>query len=823
MARRFTLEIIEEDGRVSKVYGTLPASSVPPDAPTGLLIEEATAGYVSLSWSGSGTTFTVYRDGVPLGSASTNAYTDSTVAPSTAYSYQVQASDVGGSSALSAALAITTPANTPAVWSILDQSAILGTAFSLDLTTVCEDSDAQTLVFTIAAGAVPGLSIVGNVLTGTPTVAAATSLTLDAFDGYDHAQATITFTVSDPDVTAPTVPSNVTAIANGSTVTVSWTGSTDASGVARYRIYRNGSFRATDTASPYTETGVPVGSYSYTVSAVDSSANANESAQSTAALVTVAPANPDTPINFSAAAVSATQINLSWAAGPNGSAPDDYDLDFSTTSASGPWTSLAFVGAGTTYSHTGRTAGVTVYYRLRAGLGAAESGYATTSGTPGAEYFVATTASTFNASALQGGDIITVRRSASPRGPLKITGATGTSDSRIRIRNEAGGLLTISGSSGFILNFENCRYVDAVFDQSMTTETVGGESISYGLLVTCPDAAPAFTSLIKTSGTTSFIKISNFKLDGKWTTYTTGQSRVGIQTYDTIGRTKVVGGSTVAQWTESIELCNFYIRRLSGEGIYNGGNFYNSTYACLRNMSTHDGIIEDCGREAIQTKSWLTGVNSIHDITARRCGRNSDSSEPDQLAGISVIDGQADIYNCKVFGSGGPGIQYFTTTDLKSGQNYAQYGSFTEFVGECYNNVTYDSGTVPISRSKHGIAVGNAAGSAKQNVHVYSNTCVSNRGSGVDVNGNASTSCVAENNILLGNASATSLSVGGTGAGNYTGPGTVAQTFVSVAAENFHLLTERSASGVKGTDYSDNDIEGTPRTGTASRGAYEYS
>lgn len=438
----------------------------------------------------------------------------------------------------------------------------------------------------------------------------------------------------------------------------------------------------------------------------------------------------------------------------------------------------------------------------------------------GATFTIPTTLGTYNAGAVQPGDTIVVLRGSGTRGPLKITGAVGTSTNRIRVINESGGLLTISGVTTFVLNFENCRYVDAIFNNSMTTETIGGKSISYGLFVTVPSAGDNFTSLIKTSGTTSFLRIGNFKLDGKWTTYTTGQSRVGIQTYDSIGRSS----GTTPVWTQSIEISDFYLRRVSGEGIYGGGNFYNAAIACNRNMSYHDGVIEDTGREGIQAKSWLEGTNEIYNIDCRRVGRNASVDEPNQTSGISVLDGKANIYNCRVFEAGGQGIQYYNNGVFSTGNAlFENYGPYTTMVSECYNNVSADGGQVTPSASKDGITVGAAAGAIKPNVHVYSNSVANNPGDGISTNGNASASCVVENNIILGNTgSATSLSVGGTGVGNYT-TGTAAATFTAPTTEDFSLIAERAAAGTLGTNYPATDIDGTSRAGTASRGAYEYA
>jgi glucose/arabinose dehydrogenase len=101
-----------------------------------------------------------------------------------------------------------------------------------------------------------------------------------------------------PDTAAPSVPTGVTATAQSATrVVLSWNASTDpGAGVAGYRVYRDGSTTAlaTATATNYTDTTVVANTaYSYTVSAYDRAAPANESAPSAAATVTTpAPAPP---------------------------------------------------------------------------------------------------------------------------------------------------------------------------------------------------------------------------------------------------------------------------------------------------------------------------------------------------------------------------------------------------------------------------------------------------------------------------------------------------------------------------------------------------
>ena len=69
---------------------------------------------------------------------------------------------------------------------------------------------------------------------------------------------------------------------SSSQINLSWTASTDAVGVAGYRIYRNGTLIASTSSTSYQNTGLASNTtYSYRVSAYDAADNA--SAQSTPA------------------------------------------------------------------------------------------------------------------------------------------------------------------------------------------------------------------------------------------------------------------------------------------------------------------------------------------------------------------------------------------------------------------------------------------------------------------------------------------------------------------------------------------------------------
>ncbi|HEX2089782.1 MAG TPA: DNRLRE domain-containing protein [Actinomycetota bacterium] len=92
--------------------------TTPPSRPTGVTLSAVDFNWVNISWSASSDTFgvsgyTLYRNGVALATltASTRSYSDTTVAPRTSYSYQVDAFDAAGNrSSKSSVVSMTTSA-----------------------------------------------------------------------------------------------------------------------------------------------------------------------------------------------------------------------------------------------------------------------------------------------------------------------------------------------------------------------------------------------------------------------------------------------------------------------------------------------------------------------------------------------------------------------------------------------------------------------------------------------------------------------------------------------------------------------------------------
>ncbi len=104
------------------------------------------------------------------------------------------------------------------------------------------------------------------------------------------------------DTTAPTAPTGLAAtVLSTSQITLSWTASTDtapsgvpASGVAGYRIYRNGTAIGTSMTASYADTGLRAGTtYNYTVAAYDGAANESAASSGVNATTTTTGATGD--------------------------------------------------------------------------------------------------------------------------------------------------------------------------------------------------------------------------------------------------------------------------------------------------------------------------------------------------------------------------------------------------------------------------------------------------------------------------------------------------------------------------------------------------
>ncbi|AWS48771.1 fibronectin type III domain-containing protein [Streptosporangium sp. 'caverna'] len=99
--------------------------------------------------------------------------------------------------------------------------------------------------------------------------------------------------ITSGDRQAPTVPGNLTVTAKTATsVTLSWSASTDNVGVTGYQVLRNGTAVATAPNTPYTVTGLtPATAYTFTVTARDAAGNTSAASNAVSVTTDTAPAS----------------------------------------------------------------------------------------------------------------------------------------------------------------------------------------------------------------------------------------------------------------------------------------------------------------------------------------------------------------------------------------------------------------------------------------------------------------------------------------------------------------------------------------------------
>jgi len=279
-----------------------------PTVPQAVLAQASSPTRVLVTWTASTDAggagldgYEVWRDGALRATLGPTAvsYEDLTVQPSTAYTYRVRAFDAAlprNVSADSLPASVTTPAVPDTTPPTVPQNvAATSSAFDRALVTWTASTDA-------GGAGLAGYEVLRGALVVATLGPAATSYldtgltelttyayVVRAFDGAtppnasaDSSPPASVTTPAAPDTTAPSVPLNVVATALSPTrVVVSWSASTDASGVASYDVRRDGVVvgSVSAPAASYQDDGVVAStSYAYAVRAVDASPAANASA-----------------------------------------------------------------------------------------------------------------------------------------------------------------------------------------------------------------------------------------------------------------------------------------------------------------------------------------------------------------------------------------------------------------------------------------------------------------------------------------------------------------------------------------------------------------
>jgi pullulanase len=184
------------------------------------------------------------------------------------------------------------------------------------------------------------------------------SYTVSANDSAGNTS-TASASISVMTLALPTQPTNLSAGAvTSNNVTLTWSASVAAQGVAGYNIFRNGIKVGTSATLTFTDTGLTGStSYSYTVSAYDSAGDT--SPLSAALMVTTLVQPPPTqPTTLVASSITSTSVTLSWTASTSSAGVAGYNV-FRNAVKEG-------TSATTNYTDTGLTASTAYSYTVSA-------------------------------------------------------------------------------------------------------------------------------------------------------------------------------------------------------------------------------------------------------------------------------------------------------------------------------------------------------------------------------------------------------------------------------------------------------------------------
>lgn len=391
---------------------SLAADTTKPTTPSNVTVTATSSSVITLAWTAStdnvgvtgysierctGTSCTTWAQ---IALAPSPNYTDTGLTVATAYRYRIRATDAAGNFSSYSTIKSVTTLDDQVPTAPLSLTATVNSPIKITLTWTAATDNVKVTGYRLESCAGVGCSNFVQIATTTTGLTYGnTGLTpvttyqyrVRAIDaaGNLSAYSSVVSATTLADTTKPTAPTALTATPISSAqIDLSWTASTDAVGVTGYRIERctgttctNYVQIATTTTTAYSNTVLaPLTAYRYRVRANDASGNLSSYSS---AVVGTTPTFSDTqapsvPASLTAAAVSGTQINLSWGTSIDNVGVTGYQLERCQGAGCATFTQIASLTA-TTYTDSGLSPATTYSYRVRATDAANNlSGYSST-------------------------------------------------------------------------------------------------------------------------------------------------------------------------------------------------------------------------------------------------------------------------------------------------------------------------------------------------------------------------------------------------------------------------------------------------------------
>lgn len=264
------------------------ADTTAPSAPTSLAASNTSQTSTKLTWTASTdnigvATYSVYRNGTYITSATGTTYTVTGLSPSTSYTFTVKAKDAAQNlSAVSNSVVVTTLSSGPDSTAPSKPTNLTASGTTQNKTTLNWTGSTDNIgvaTYSVYRNGTYVASATGTTYTVTglnpTTTYNFTVKAKDAAGNLSVASNTAVVTTLGNDTVAPSAPTLLTASATTTTGTkLSWNASTDNLGVATYSVYRNGTYIGFSSGTSYTVSGLTASTtYAFTVKAKDAAQN----------------------------------------------------------------------------------------------------------------------------------------------------------------------------------------------------------------------------------------------------------------------------------------------------------------------------------------------------------------------------------------------------------------------------------------------------------------------------------------------------------------------------------------------------------------------
>jgi fibronectin type 3 domain-containing protein len=325
----YTVRAVDVAGNESTASAALAVvwDNVPPPVPTGLNGAGVVTSTPHLDWFSGGPDglsgfdhYDVYRAGIKVGQASSPTFDDAGVTIDGSYVYTVKAVDAAGNaSGASNAITVLRDTTPPSVPQVTAAPTPIRTQPALTWASATDGSGSGVVRYDVYRDG----ALVASTATTTYTDDAALA---DGVYAYTVRAADLAGNVSSSSLSAairidrvpPDPPTGLTAATPTNLPHLTWTQASDAatggSGIASYRVYRNGVRVGIVGVADFQDSTVALDdAYDYTVTAVDGAGN--ESAPSSAVTVLFDHTPPPPPTGLNGPTPSQAKPDMTWASG----------------------------------------------------------------------------------------------------------------------------------------------------------------------------------------------------------------------------------------------------------------------------------------------------------------------------------------------------------------------------------------------------------------------------------------------------------------------------------------------------------------------------